>query len=663
MERSHNPSPKLPCVWVICASLILCLCTLLTYYPGLSGDYEFDDTSNILENRQLAIDKLNLTNIYQASTAGGFAGPLKRPISIATFVLNRYATGLDPYYMKLTNVIIHMANSLAIFLLSYLLLKTYFEANGKVISKRNCQWLALAITATWTLHPLALTSNLYTVQRMTSLSALFCTLGLISFMIARQRMCSGRKGLLLFITGFVIFGALSIFSKENGGLLPVFMFIIEITFFNFNTSNKKQKQFLYSFFIATLAIPAVMLAGKMAISPDWLLGGYATRDFNLIERILTEARVLWFYIYLIILPNISQMGIYHDDIPLSYNLLTPWTTLPAMLGIILLLLTAILKRKSLPVLSFGILFFFAGHSLESTIFPLEIAHEHRNYLPMFGIIFSLIIYLINPFLHPQTLRLRTAIAGAFIVLLAATTTVRASYWGDLLEHAIMESNNHPLSGRAQFQTGRIYWKLAMNNPASKEAFFRETRKHFEKAATISAHKSAALLSLIHLSFFAEFGMEEQWLDELLTELRSSPFPSGASNMLHIYTLCQITKPCALSESQMRSIFDAALSNPTLKGSVRSSVLSTAGLYSATLQDFNSALKYLNDAVKFAEGDLVYRLTLIDLLTKLGRYADARQQLAIIKSEDTLKAYTRRITTAENTLVNYESMPDSTLEKE
>ena len=38
-------------------------------------------------------------------------------------------------------------------------------------------------------------------------------------------------------------------------------------------------------------------------------------------------------------------------------------------------------RRRYPLLLLALLFFLVGHSMESTVIPLEMVYEHRNYLP------------------------------------------------------------------------------------------------------------------------------------------------------------------------------------------------------------------------------------------------------------------------------------------
>lgn len=51
------------------------------------------------------------------------------------------------------------------------------------------------------------------------------------------------------------------------------------------------------------------------------------------------------------------------------------------MAIFIFIIIAIYTAKRKPVISFCILFFFLNHIIESTIFPLEIMFEHRNYVP------------------------------------------------------------------------------------------------------------------------------------------------------------------------------------------------------------------------------------------------------------------------------------------
>ena len=185
--------------------------TYLIYYPGLWGDYVFDDSANILENKKLAITSLDWNSLSAAFWSGG-AGPLGRPISMLSFALNYYFTGFDPYYFKLTNLTIHFINGILIYFLSLLIFKRLNVE--KKIRAELVPYLALIVSAIWLIHPLNLTSVLYVVQRMTSLSTLFGFLTLVLYCYWRSYPKSSLNTILICLGMLCCFLA-SIFSKES----------------------------------------------------------------------------------------------------------------------------------------------------------------------------------------------------------------------------------------------------------------------------------------------------------------------------------------------------------------------------------------------------------------------------------------------------------------
>ena len=96
------------------------------------------------------------------------------------------------------------------------------------------------------------------------------------------------------------------------------------------------------------------------------------RDFTPWERILTQSRVLFFYLGLLAFPHIRSFGLYHDDFVLSTGLLTPWTTLASVLLWALLAALALWGVRRRALWSFGLLWYLVGHSLESSLVALEL---------------------------------------------------------------------------------------------------------------------------------------------------------------------------------------------------------------------------------------------------------------------------------------------------
>ena len=328
--------------------------TIAVYLPGLGGDYMFDDMPNLLENHWLEFETPDFDSLYSAALSSG-SGPLRRPVSMLSFALNRHFFGLNPYSFKVINLVIHLLTGLALFVLGRMLVRVYRQHHRPELAESVTTWLPLAVTALWLVHPLNLSSVLYIVQRMTSLATLFTVCGLCLYVAGRSRMLEGKRGIPLILTGLLAGGGLAIFSKETGALLPVFMFVIELALFRFRNAGGHRDNFITGFFIIVLLIPACLFLWYVTTNPEWITRGYDMRLFTLTERVLTEARVLVFYLKMIVMPTTVELGMYHDDIALSHGLLSPPATLLSILALAGLFTGAIALLGRQPLISLGIL--------------------------------------------------------------------------------------------------------------------------------------------------------------------------------------------------------------------------------------------------------------------------------------------------------------------
>ncbi len=275
-------------------------------------------------------------------------------------------------------------------------------------------------------------------------------------------------------------------SKENAALLVLFIGVIEFVFF-YARDPKSFDRGVRIWYAGVILLPVLVALGWLVSHPDYILGAYSTRSFSLTERLLTEPRVLWFYIALIVFPRGSAFGLYHDDIVISTSLFSPWTTLPALLGWAGLLVVAFFYVRRWPVASFVTLWFIAGHSMESSVLALEIAHEHRNYLPSFAIIFGAMYGVMLGLDRLHRPRLALPLLLVYISTAAFVTHVRANTWAT--EENIIETNarNHPASARAQYMLAEVY--------AQKRGDALKALRHYKNAADLKRSEIAALIKM------------------------------------------------------------------------------------------------------------------------------------------------------------------------
>jgi tetratricopeptide (TPR) repeat protein len=114
-----------------------------------------------------------------------------------------------------------------------------------------------------------------------------------------------------------------------------------------------------------------------------------------------------------------------------------------------------------------VLFFFAGHLIESTSIPLELYFEHRNYLPAMLLFWPIGIELARR----GPLRWLGMLVGAgLLVALAVLTFQRATLWGDGLRQARVWAAINPDSARAQ--TNAALYDMAHDSPRLAAARLR-----------------------------------------------------------------------------------------------------------------------------------------------------------------------------------------------
>lgn len=545
--------------------------TAACYLPGLNGHFVFDDGVNIGKNPYLKIDRLDAASLREAASSGS-AGLLKRPISMVSFAVNHYLTGMDAYYFKATNLAIHLVNGMLVFMLARLLLTLHLRIRGAA-DANAAAWVALAVAAVWLLHPFNLTGVLYAVQRMTSLAALFTLAGLALYLHGRKRLLDGERGGFAAIAAAIfLFTPLAALSKENGALLPLFILVIEATLLRWSAPGR-DRRLLMALVGLSVAVPLLFGLFYVWKHPGLILGGYEWRDFSLAERLMSEARVLWFYLHMIVLPSMAEMGLHHDDIAISRGLLAPWTTLPSIAGLFLLAGGAFALRNKQPILTFGIAFFFVGHALESTIIPLELAFEHRNYLPMFGILLPLTYYALSPSFHQPSLRLRRAAFIALAVLFAGLTATRAQQWGNTLQMRLLEVERHPYSVRAHTDLAGLYDHLPPTSREDAIDLYNKAIFHYRQAADNAPTSISGLLGILVVN--AERGLppDAALIETLEQRLATVPFGPPNKNSLVGAARCMASRECIVSAEVVKRIFRAALANPRLTGSHRDQIVS------------------------------------------------------------------------------------------
>lgn len=388
----------------------LAIATIAVYYHTLDVPFYLDDFSSIQENPLIY-------NWQGFSQLWNYA-PL-RIVGYLSFALNYQFYKFDYTSYHIINISIHFLVGFVVYLFISALLKT----PRIKVSNQTHLWLPLFAALFFLLHPLHIQAVTYIVQRLASLAALFYLLTMFSFVQARLN--SEKR--ILWVGICLISALLAFFTKQNTFTLPISLLLLEICFFN--TSIKT----LFRFGLISAGIVGfifVMLSWNLNYQPFSLEAMQAlTKETDKISRadyFASQMQVIWIYVKLFFYPN----SLHIDYDPFLLTGFDTLTIIATLLHLFILIISLFFIRK-LPLLTFGVLFYYVAHSIESGFIPIrDVIFEHRTYLPDIGLVMIVGWILIEKVAQWIKLETVLAISCVLFVVLGIQTWQRNEMWRD-----------------------------------------------------------------------------------------------------------------------------------------------------------------------------------------------------------------------------------------
>ncbi len=521
---------------------VVLLAGVYAYFPGLHGPFVLDDFGSIaaLGERGGVVD----WDTFKAFVFGGGAGPTGRPLSLLSFLVDANTWPAESWPFKRTNLAIHLLTGVLFGVVTVQVLRT------QNVEPRSAQWIALSVAACWLLHPFLVSTTLYVVQRMAQLSTLFTLAGLSAYMYGRSLLGTNRlRAYIAMSAAIVFFGLLATLSKENGILLPMLIGVFELTIYSASSAGTERLNRLWM--TAFIVVPSVVVLAYLGnrVFSGTFFEVVPPRQFSIYERLITQPRVLVEYLQHWFIPKLYTTGVFQDHFIKSTGLLSPVTTLLSIVLHLAAIALAFIQRRKWPLLSMAILFFYAGHLLESTVINLEMYFEHRNYLPA--------AFLFLPILAGAYKRFsRTTyavIVVALLILLGSFTRYSATIWSDFSSMVEASAHKAPTSARAQtqyavnlFNANRIEESLATLDRAIENSTFDDP--------LLLVNRLVALCNVNRLS-----GDEFERVARTLSPLKYD------ARHLKVYTRLAeavVERRCpAVSNSMLASLFERMLTVP------------------------------------------------------------------------------------------------------
>ena len=452
-----------------------------------------DDKPNILDNPPIHLSSFTFSSLTDSFYAyPNNQGKLYRPVACVSFALNWLVSGDKVAAYHLVNITIHICTALFLYLTTNLLLRLVLSRDRY---QKTGALIALVSTLLWAVNPVQTQAITYIVQRMASLAGMFYIISIYCYLIFRTATSSrSKKYFSLIICAFSFLFAYM--SKQNAILLPLSLLVIEIIFFQSPLKylqSRRQRTIFLSLLLFFFLAALLLVLFKVFPTTD-----YSHRTFTLSQRLLTEQRVILFYLSLLFFPVSSRLSLEHDFM-LSSTLFFPISTFFSFLVVLSAVIFCLKYYKRYPLPCFSISFFLVNHIVESTIIPLELVFEHRNYIPSFFLFLPLSSFLVSLYQKTRSTNVSVSFTLALIIssiiyLFSFNTYQRNKVWSSeltILEDAIQKAPN---SSRVVTNLAKLYMESGdlrgARELAERSFDLQHPSKNYAKA--ISLHAQAVI---------------------------------------------------------------------------------------------------------------------------------------------------------------------------
>ncbi|HCN09987.1 MAG TPA: hypothetical protein DIT01_18835, partial [Lentisphaeria bacterium] len=451
--------------------LVIAVCVIAAYHGTLACPFIFDDISNIVERPAIAMTKLDAASIGAVLENGQLTNRWAANLS---FALNHYVGGFDSMRgWHIVNIAIHLLAGWLVYALGVLTLRQVDrneDTADRRLGQKSIACTGLAAAVLWVLHPLQIQSVTYIVQRMTSMATMFYLAALCLYIVGRRATSRRRQGICFALMPLAWLLALG--CKEIAITLPVVIVIYEWFFFQKLSRGWITRRLGFCIIpLAVMVVIGIIFLPDEPLRP--LVEGYKSRDFNMAQRVMTEWRVIVFYLSLLLLPLPQRLNLDHHCEVISQSIFAPPSTVVSLLFILGLLAGACVAARRYPLPAFCVLWFFISLALESTVINLELVFEHRMYLPTVGIMIG-VAWTFRRYV-PTVAAVRWAVVTCIAALLCIATiernrvwTSNERMWTDCAEKSPNKSRSQNnlgkyLASKGDLENGLIRLQQALDN--------------------------------------------------------------------------------------------------------------------------------------------------------------------------------------------------------
>ena len=407
METSTAATPSPRPAWVWLAPVLIVLAGLIVYANSLHGPFLLDDHRAIEDNMSIR-DWRSTAAVLHPPRQTPLTG---RPLPNLSFAINYGLGGLAVEGYHAGNVLVHLLAALALF---GVLRRSFARDLPGLPGSLAAGVPALMGALVWVVHPLNSDTVNYLTQRTESMMALFCLLALYAAIRGLDGKRLNRWELAAVVAAFC-----GVASKESALVIPFIVAAWDRTFaFPSWSAAWARRCPLYGL----LTLSWLIFAFFARELPFFAPGGFE-EQVSRWTYLLNQGPIITQYLGLTFWP----LGLVFDyGAPEALSLTEAAPSLVIIAVLLAATGTAMVLR---PALGFWGLWFFVTLAPASSLIPIptEVGAERRMYLPLIGLIATVVLLVYQlAASRPGAFRRRAAVAGTAILVLAlgASTMVR-----------------------------------------------------------------------------------------------------------------------------------------------------------------------------------------------------------------------------------------------
>ncbi len=412
----------------IIASFVLVLITTSIYFKSLNNDFtRWDDNKYVTENpdiRTLHGDSLNITF---KKTLSSYVMGNYHPVTMLSYCIEYNKYKLNPKTYHLTNLVLHILNTLLVFCFIWLLTQQ--------------KWVAFITALLFSIHPMHVESIAWVAERKDVLYSFFYLAAICCYIIYLKK----EKRKWFFYTFTFLLFCLGILSKAMAVSLPIVFFAIDYFI--------GRKITIKTFLEKTPFIVLAFVFGYVAIEAQKSINALSLIEhYNFFDRIFFTGYAVMMYLWKLFVP--TNLSCFYDY-PVKKEGFYP---IIVYIAPIIILTLAFLIYKSIKFrkdILFGFAFFFITIALVLQILPVggAIIADRYTYLPYIGVFF-IIARWINDLLENRSEQLKvfkTPILASFtlfIIVCCYLSFQRCKVWKDTISvwsNAIEQFDGSPQS--------------------------------------------------------------------------------------------------------------------------------------------------------------------------------------------------------------------------